>query len=627
MAEKVEVDIEVNSNIEPTIANLKALKRQLKETAAGSADFNKLSAQIRDMDDAIKDASATSDDFAGYLEGASGPLGVLGKGLRSAEKNFSSFNAILKASVIGLVVATIGGLVAAFSQSETAMKKLQPIFIAFEKILGGIFKALEPVLDAFIELALEALPYITKGIGTFYSGLFTLFSLVKNVGVSVGKILKGVFTLDFDSLKEGAAGIKDAFSSVGKTFEDTYKRFEDGTNEQTKTEKLNAEERQKLLDEAQKKREEAAAKAQKLREEQQKLNDAANAVELEAFKASLDERARAEYEAGLVLEQQRATLAAAGRTDATAIEEQYRSTIAGIKKKYDDEAAKIQEAIDAKEAENLKKKLEEERGILLSGLQSKFEDLDRENARIDFDFQQDLERLRNQKDILAEQERIELENTELTEFQKTEVRKKYADQRKAISDQEIATEKAAAEAKQAINMAYLGLFEQFGNVLSQVAGKNKALAIAGIVISQAAAIGQIVAQTAIANAKSIAASPLTFGMPWVAINTISAGLSIASTIAGAVKSIQQINSAASQAGVTGGGGGSVSGAAPSLPRVGGMAAPQIQSGGGQSTSSQIAQTIAMAQSKPQRAYVVAGDVSSQQALDRRTTRAATFSGG
>jgi hypothetical protein len=627
MAEKVEVDIEVNSNIEPTIANLKALKRQLKETAAGSADFNKLSAQIRDMDDAIKDASATSDDFAGYLEGASGPLGVLGKGLRSAEKNFSSFNAILKASVIGLVVATIGGLVAAFSQSETAMKKLQPIFIAFEKILGGIFKALEPVLDAFIELALEALPYITKGIGTFYSGLFTLFTLVKNVGVSVGKILKGVFTLDFDSLKEGAAGIKDAFTSVGKTFEDTYKRFEDGTNEQTKTEKLNAEERQKLLDEAQKKREEAAAKAQKLREEQQKLNDAANAVELEAFKASLDERARAEYEAGLVLEQQRATLAAAGRTDATAIEEQYRSTIAGIKKKYDDEAAKIQEAIDAKEAENLKKKLEEERGILLSGLQSKFEDLDRENARIDFDFQQDLERLRNQKDILAEQERIELENTELTEFQKTEVRKKYADQRKAISDQEIATEKAAAEAKQAINMAYLGLFEQFGNVLSQVAGKNKALAIAGIVISQAAAIGQIVAQTAIANAKSVAASPLTFGMPWVAINTISAGLSIASTIAGAVKSIQQINSAASQAGVTGGGGGSVSGAAPSLPRVGGMAAPQIQSGGGQSTSSQIAQTIAMAQSKPQRAYVVAGDVSSQQALDRRTTRAATFSGG
>ncbi len=39
MAEKIEVDLEVNSNLEPTIANLKALKKQLKETAAGSAYY------------------------------------------------------------------------------------------------------------------------------------------------------------------------------------------------------------------------------------------------------------------------------------------------------------------------------------------------------------------------------------------------------------------------------------------------------------------------------------------------------------------------------------------------------------------------------------------------------------
>jgi hypothetical protein len=124
----------------------------------------------------FRSASAGADDFAGFLENASGPLGMLGKGLRGAEKSFSSFNAVLKTSVIGILVAAIGGLVAAFSESETAMKKMQPIYIAFEKILGGIFKAFEPVLDAFIELAIDVLPYITKGIGTFYSGLFTLFT-------------------------------------------------------------------------------------------------------------------------------------------------------------------------------------------------------------------------------------------------------------------------------------------------------------------------------------------------------------------------------------------------------------------------------------------------------------------
>jgi hypothetical protein len=632
MAEKVEIDIEVNSNVGQSIADLKELKKQLKQTAAGSEDFKKLYNQIDDLEDKIKSAKQGSSDWVDSLESAGGPLGSLGKGLNAAKVATVSFGTALKATGIGLIVAAVGGLVAAFSQSETAMKKLQPLFIAFEKILGGIFKAFEPVLDAFIELATSALPYITKGIGMFYSGLYSLFTLVKNVGVSAGKILKGIFTLDFDALKEGAAGIKDAFTSVGATFDATYKRFEEGTKEQTKTEKENADERAKnAADAAAKKKaaaEKAAAEAEKLRQENLKKAEAADAVELEAFKATLTEREQSEYEAGLKLAEQRRVLAAAGRTDMTAIEEQYRITLAEIKKKYDDEEAKKKEEQDKKDAENLKKKLEEERGIILTNLQSKFEDLDRENAKIDGDFAADLERLRAQRDILAEQERTELANTELTEFQKTEIRKKYSDARIAITNQEIATEKAAAQAKHEINMAYLGLFEQFGNVLGQVAGKNKALAIAGIVISQAAAIGQIIASTGIANAKAVAVSPVTFGMPWVAINTISAGLSIASVIAGAVKSIQQVNQAASQAGVSGGGGGgSVGGAAPALPKVGGMAAPQVQTQGGNNPSSQIAQTIAMSQQKPMRAYVVGQDISSQQALDRRTNVAATFSGG
>jgi len=43
-------------------------------------------------------------------------------------------------------------------------------------------------------------------------------------------------------------------------------------------------------------------------------------------------------------------------------------------------------------------------------------------------------------------------------------------------------------------------------------------------------------------------------------------------------------------------------------------------------TTQIAETIGRAQA-PVRAYVVSGEVSSQQALDRRTSRAATFTGG
>jgi hypothetical protein len=243
MAKNIEVDININSNTEATIKNLRALKKQLRETAAGSDEFNKIAQQIRDMDDAIKDANATSDDFLGYLEGASGPLGVLGRGIRGAEKTFSSFNGVLKASVIGILVASIGGLVAAFTQSETAMKKLEPLFIGMEKILGGIFKVFEPLLDAFIELALTALPYITKGIGGFYSGLFALFTLIKNVGVGAGKILKGIFTLDFNSIKEGYTQLTGSWNAAVEEFKAANKRFEAGSNELTKTEKANSKTR------------------------------------------------------------------------------------------------------------------------------------------------------------------------------------------------------------------------------------------------------------------------------------------------------------------------------------------------------------------------------------------------
>ena len=181
MAKKV-VAAEIEIKTANSISDLKALKKQLKDTAAGSEEFNKISKQIRDLDDAIKDASATSDDFAGYLENASGPLGSFGRGIRSLEKNFSSFNGALKASVIGLIVAAIGGLAAAFSQTEGSLKKFQPLLIGMEKIFGGILKAVEPLIDGFVELATKAMPYVTSAIGTAYSAITSFLQGLGMVG-------------------------------------------------------------------------------------------------------------------------------------------------------------------------------------------------------------------------------------------------------------------------------------------------------------------------------------------------------------------------------------------------------------------------------------------------------------
>ena len=275
--------------------------------------------------------------------------------------------------------------------------------------------------------------------------------------------------------------------------------------------------------------------------------------------------------------------------------------------------------------EKQKKQAEDERGIVLSKLQSHFEDLDRENQLNDADFELDLERFAAQREILAEQERVELLNTELTEFQKTEIFKKYSDLRKGITQQEVDTEKAAKDAKVAIQLEYIKLFEQFGSLLSQIAGKNKAIAIAGLLIEKGAAVARIVTQMMSVPAILPPGIPNPAYIP----ARIGGALSIASTLAATIQGIQQINQAASQAGISGGGGGSVGGTtvpAPVPPRIGTTTAPQIQTGQGMNATQQIGETLNRAQT-PLRAYVVSGEISSQQSLDRRTSRAATFSGG
>jgi hypothetical protein len=73
---------------------------------------------------------------------------------------------------------------------------------------------------------------------------------------------------------------------------------------------------------------------------------------------------------------------------------------------------------------------------------------------------------------------------------------------------------------------------------------SKELAIAGILASRFQAGSEIVSNTGIANAKAVAASPLSLGQPWVALNTIAAGISIGSLIANAATAIAGITKAA-----------------------------------------------------------------------------------
>ena len=87
---KIKVGIDIDVNAEPSIAQLKALKKELKNAAAGSEEFNKIYNQIDDLEDKIKSAKNTSADWIDTLESAGGPLGALGGALNKLKVSLNN---------------------------------------------------------------------------------------------------------------------------------------------------------------------------------------------------------------------------------------------------------------------------------------------------------------------------------------------------------------------------------------------------------------------------------------------------------------------------------------------------------------------------------------------------------
>lgn len=291
-SKKVTVEVDIDIDVNPSLKALRQLKAQLKDTAAGSEEFKKITKQIKDVEDALEEGKVASKGWGDILEEASGPLGLIGKGIRQFEIGLKSLNTVAKSTIIGFIAAAVIALVEAFRKNEVAMKKLEPIFIQFEKILGGIFRAFEPVLDIFIEMAMTALPYITKGIGMFYSGIYALFTFIKTAGGAVIDFFVAFMNFDFVAMGEATKKLFSSFSETTKSYTDSVARFTEGTKEMTKTEKENAEE----LAAIEKKKQEDRQKALEDKIANMQQNDELDLARLEQQKAIALDAAKTEEE-------------------------------------------------------------------------------------------------------------------------------------------------------------------------------------------------------------------------------------------------------------------------------------------------------------------------------------------
>lgn len=218
MAKKVEIEIDVQGNVVESVANLRKLKAALKEVPAGTAEWDKIKNQIRDVEDSLESASQKSEDFKGLLEAAPGPLGVLGRGIKSVELATKSWGAALKATGIGLLVSLVAGLAAAFAQSEEAGKKLKPLFEGLQKIFQGVFRALEPVFNILVDLALKALPKVAEAFSFVYSALSTVLQGIGLLGRAVAKFISGDFAGAWDDASNSVTGFVDRFNEAQQNF-------------------------------------------------------------------------------------------------------------------------------------------------------------------------------------------------------------------------------------------------------------------------------------------------------------------------------------------------------------------------------------------------------------------------
>lgn len=186
-------------------------------------------------------------------------------------------------------------------------------------------------------------------------------------------------------------------------------------------------------------------------------------------------------------------------------------------------------------------------------------------------------------------------------------------------DKRIKSEQKAADARKAIQMATFETAASGLSVLSKLFEKNKALQKASLLAESAIGIAKIIISTQAANAAarlkySLLPGGAALAAAEITLNKINAGIGIAANLVGTAKGLQALGGGSASGASVGGGGSSapdpLASAAPSFNVV------------GTSGQNQIAQSLG--NQAPIKAYVVSGDVTSAQSLDRNIVKTATL---
>jgi hypothetical protein len=187
---------------------------------------------------------------------------------------------------------------------------------------------------------------------------------------------------------------------------------------------------------------------------------------------------------------------------------------------------------------------------------------------------------------------------------------------KKANEKSVEEARAVAEQKAAIQQQGLDTALQGVQLIKGLFEKSKGVQKAAVIAESAIGIAKMIISNKLANAGALAtpqaiATSGAAAAPVIALNNISTGIGIAANIAATAKALKSLGGGSAPSAPADGGGGGGGGGASTTPQFNTI---------GSSGVNQLAQL----QQQPVQAYVVSGDVTSAQSLDRNRIQNATL---
>jgi len=600
----------------------------------------KIESNLESITKDVKKLGNSFEDTADEIKGIQKSSKNAEAGVKSLADGFKGMGLAVKAIGIGLVMEAFNMFKEILGKNQKVVDAFNTaigaLSIAFNDLIGFVMDNFPAVVNLFKDVFENPTKYLKKFGDLIKENLIERFnSFLDTIGY-LSEALKNVFEGEFgaamESVKKAGKESVDVFTGVNNTFDRTGKAITDAADAIGKyaTKTWSASEANvKLQNSAIL----AAAEQGRLVEQYDRQAEKLRQIRDNDL-LSIDDRIKANNELKEVLEKQQAAMLAQASLQVAAAQ----ATLS-MNKSIENQAA-VTDALANKEgvlaqieglrSENIANSISLQKEKIALG-QSEIENLNNltiEQKKFNESLETDeLKKLENQKLHLEEEKTIEQARLQLKidsaiagTQAKVDAENEYALKTQEINNAittnkietdkaQIASDKAVADAKRTINSEAIQAAQGVLTLLTGLAGKNKALQKASLIGSSALGIAEVINNTNIGASKEVATKGI-FGLSTSTILYAKMGISIASILAATSKGLSAL-----------GGGGAPSGGGET--GSGGGAAPQFNVVG-QGGANQLAQTIGGQNQQPVRAYVVGGDVTTQQSLNRNVVSNASM---